>query len=163
MISMIACIDSKHGIGSNNQLPWHLPEDLRYFRRVTEGHPIVMGRKTYESIGKPLPNRTNFVLSRNPQFLTPSSVIITEPSTILSRFFGKESPEVFIIGGSSIYEYFLPYAEKLYLTELEETFDCDAYFPSFSLSEWKNIKKEKGKECDEFDYYFSIYTRRHVK
>jgi len=156
-------MDKNRGIGIRNQLPWHLPEDLRHFKNTTNGHSIVMGRKTYESIGKPLPDRQNYVLSNNSSLSLPSEVIVTDPSVILSKFQGHDNPEVFIIGGSAIYDYFLPYADKLYVTELDEVFECDAYFPLFSLDEWEQTKKVKGIECGEFDYYFTLYERRHAQ
>lgn len=130
-ICLIAAFDRNQLIGSNNQLPWHIPEDLAYFKKVTVNNTIVMGRKTFDSIGKPLPNRKNIVISKN---LGPVDgiTIIQQPDSLLDL--AEET--VFIIGGASIYKHFLPIATKLYITHIDATFSGDVYFPTINWEQW---------------------------
>lgn len=161
LISLIACIDEQYGIGCNNQLPWDLPEDLRHFKKITSGHPIVMGRKTFESIGKPLPNRSNIILTTEQAFHTPQSCFsYNSIKSFLESDWIKEEKEIFIIGGSSIYQQFLPIADRLYLTKIHHTFECDAFFPPFSEVIWKEVDKQEGEECTDYKYDFYRYERR---
>ena len=129
MISIIACIGKNRELGKNGDLCFHDPEDMAFFRATTLGHPVVMGRKTYDSIGKPLKGRQNFVISRSP---TPEGTIwVSDIQEFIEQHrFAEE--EIFVIGGASIYEMFLPYADRLYLTEMNETADADVFFPKFN-------------------------------
>ena len=132
---------------------WHNKEDLQYFRKVTEGHTVVMGRKTYESIGKPLPNRRNIVLTHR-------DIEGIETNTNIDSIIkiGKKE-DIFIIGGEKIYSIFLPFADKLYLTEIDDEKDCDRYFPNFDKEKYnKQIIRES--EENNIKYMFVIYTRR---
>lgn len=160
MISFLWAEDKKGVIGKNNQLPWRLPEDLTYFKRTTMGHPIVMGRKTYESIGKPLPGRTNIVLTRDERFQA-EGCLIFKTKTELLKWIRENNDEVFITGGAAIFGLFMEEADRLYVTKIHEEFDGDTYFPLIDWSEWKLISNEKGIKNKEnpYDYEFRIYER----
>lgn len=160
MISLIWAMDENRVIGMENQLPWRLPEDLKFFKRMTMGHPIVMGRKTYESIGKPLPGRENIVITRDHNFL-PAGCTIMHSIEELLDFSGKIDEEVFVIGGAEIFKEIFHYADKLYLTLIHEQFNGDTYFPVFDLDHWQLESREKGlkDEKNPYDYEFLIYKR----
>lgn len=157
-ISMIACVGKNLELGKNNTLIWHLPNDLKYFKNVTSGKTIIMGRKTYDSLpnGK-LPNRRNIVLQLKEESNIEGVDIFNNIPDILNNV--KDEQEVFITGGASIYKQFLPYANKLYLTEVdEECSDASVYFPSFDKKLYK--KSIISKECDnDINYQFVIYER----
>ncbi|MBR3055770.1 dihydrofolate reductase [Candidatus Saccharibacteria bacterium] len=148
MISLIAAIGKNNELGKDNQLVFHIKEDMRFFRETTTGHPILMGRKTFESIGRPLPNRTNYVITRHPEDL-PDGV---EPVGDLRQFLESwqdSKEELFVIGGATIYEAALPYATTLYLTEVNATVsDADTFFPNFDKSLYTKTLIKKGSEND---------------
>lgn len=153
MISIIAALDQKRGIGKDNKLLWHIPEDLQRFKRLTSGHPVIMGRKTFESIGRVLPNRTNIIVTRNSSFLIPNSIIVNSLEEAITE--AKESPgaeEIFIIGGGQIFQQAFPLALKLYLTVVDGSFDADTFFPDYSMFT-KVIRKEEGRS-GEYSYTF---------
>lgn len=131
MISIIAAIDEKRGIGKNNQLPWHIPEDLKRFKEITSGHTIIMGRKTFESIGKPLPNRKNIVITSQLQNLDGAINDLIFVSS-LEQALEIAKGDVFIIGGGQVYGQAIEKADKLYLTLVEGDFNCDTFFPDYS-------------------------------
>jgi len=131
LISIIAAVAENRAIGIHNRLPWHLPADLKYFRNKTLGHHVIMGRKNYQSIGKPLPQRTNIVITRDPGFDAPGCVVVNSIDAALAAADGD--PEVFIIGGAGIYAQSLPFADRLYLTLVHHSFEGDTYFPEL---EW---------------------------
>lgn len=131
MISIIAAIDEKRGIGKNNQLPWHIPEDLKRFKDITSGHTVIMGRKTFESIGKPLLNRKNIVITSQPQNSEKTVKDLMFVSS-LDKALEKAKGDVFIIGGGQVYEQAIQKADKLYLTQIEGDFSCDTFFPDYS-------------------------------
>ena len=143
-IALIAAMDQNRAIGYQGSIPWNLPEDLKFFRNMTRGHPVIMGRSTYESIGKLLPKRENIILTRNPDY--PVSGAETYASleaafeTLKSKL--KEDDMVFVIGGGQIYEQALPYATHMYVTYIHQTFDGDAFFPSWNAKEWKETWRE---------------------
>jgi len=137
---MIAAMDINRLIGNNNQLPWHLPADFAHFKAVTMGKPIVMGRKTYESIGKPLPGRVNIILSRNPDTNFDGTVCVGNIKQAMVVV--PDAEEIVVIGGSTIYDELLPVADRMYLTYVEAEFDGDAWFPVFEDSEWQEIESE---------------------
>jgi dihydrofolate reductase len=127
----IAAMSNRRVIGRNGAIPWAIPDELRFFRRITTGHRVVMGRKTFTSIGRPLPKRVNIVLTRDPSFRAPFGVLIVhDPAQILS--WPPDDKETFIIGGAEIYRLFLPYCQKLVLTEVCGEYDGDTYFPEFA-------------------------------
>lgn len=159
ILSLIAAVDKNLGIGKDNQLLWHLPADLKYFKKITSGNTVIMGRLTYESIGKALPNRRNIVLSRSKDFKAEGCEVMEDLFTAIKSC--KKNEEVFIIGGATIYRQAIQVADKIYLTRVEASKDADAFFPDFSLSAWKLIHMEmhKADEKNKFNYTFSIYQR----
>ncbi len=155
-------MDKNRLIGKNNTLPWHLPADLAFFKKVTMGKPIVMGRKTHESIGRILPGRENIIITRNKDYKAEGCTIIHNIQDIFA--FEKEYDEVFVIGGAEIFKDALPYADRLYITFIDHEFDGDTYFPLINEGDWTVISKEKGpkNEKNPYEYYFTIYERRKV-
>lgn len=161
MISLIWAMDDNRVIGINNELPWHLPEDLKFFKRTTLGHPVAMGRKTLESIGRLLPGRENIVLTRNEQFYYEGCTLIHSVQDLIE--YGHEiEKEIFVIGGAEIFQLFLPVADKLYVTRIHEQFKGDAFFPEVNFEEWELVLREKGlkDEKNPYDYEFEMYTRK---
>ena len=150
IISIIAAMDRNHLIGNNNQLPWHLPADFAHFKAVTMGKPIVMGRKTYESIGKPLPGRTNIVLTRNPDISFEGVECVSSFSD--AKALVSEAEELMIIGGSTIYEMLMPQVDRMYLTYVDAEFEGDAWFPDFDNSQWLE-KDTVVRPADEKNAY----------
>lgn len=159
MISLIFAMDRNRLIGQNNQLPWHLPADLQYFKRVTTGHTVIMGRKTYESIGKPLPGRKNWVISRQQPLQLEGCTTFSSVAELLNALEAQE--EAFVIGGAEVYRQFFPFADRLYITQLDEAFTGDTYFPEFSFDEWRLIQSEQGikDEKNPYDYRFMVWER----
>ncbi len=151
-ISIISAIAKNRAIGKDNKLLWHIGEDLRRFKALTEGHPVVMGRKTFESLGKSLPNRTNIVITRDKMFEIPGVIIARslEEATEAAKREGKE--EVFIIGGGQIYEQAIKLADKLYLTIVEGEYDADTFFPDYS--DFKKVILEEKHESEGYKYKF---------
>ncbi|MGG1574168.1 dihydrofolate reductase [Fictibacillus sp. NRS-1165] len=140
MISFVFAMDENGLIGNRNELPWHLPADLQYFKKVTMGKPIVMGRKTFDSIGKPLPGRENIILTRNESFQAEGCTIIHSVQQALER---KEE-EVCVIGGAEVFSLFMPYVQRMYITKINESFQGDTYFPEIDESEWKLVSETPG-------------------
>jgi dihydrofolate reductase len=161
MISLLVAMDRNQVIGANNDLPWHLPNDLKFFKEKTMGNTIVMGRKTFDSIGRALPNRRNIVLSRNEIDLPDGVELIRDVETILDMNQSNPSEELFVIGGGGLFEQILPYADRMYITLIDEDFDGDVLFPSFSMEEWVEVSRVKGvkDEKNPYDYYFIHYNR----
>ena len=156
--SIIAAIGKNNELGKDGELIWHLPNDLKFFREITTGHTIIMGKKTFESLPKMLPNRTHVVLSRSNAF--PEGVIVFHTLDDLLKHFEKSDEELFIIGGGSIYKEFLDYSNRLYLTEIDaECKDADTYFPTFDHSEW-NSKVLRENEDDGIKYKHVLYKRK---
>jgi len=158
-ISLIVAVDENNGIGKNNQLPWHLPADLKHFKTLTTGHPIIMGRKTFESIGKVLPNRRNIVISRQSNYLAEGADVV---SSLPDAFdLCEDESEAFVIGGAQIFEQALSQSNILYLTVIHHQFDADTFFPEIDKFKW--IKGEsKTHEPDEkniYSYTFIKYIR----
>ena len=141
-------------IGRDNQLPWKLPADLAYFKRVTMGHPIVMGRRTYESIGRALPGRLNIVVSRNPQFGAPGCTVV--PSLAEAWRAAGDAEEVCVIGGTSIFAEALPAADRIHLTEVEAEVPGDTWFPEFDRSEWSEREVERHPADERHAHPFRI-------
>ena len=150
IISIIAAMDRNHLIGNKNQLLWHLPADFAHFKTVTMGKPIIMGRKTYESIGKPLPGRTNIVLSRNPDIRFEGVECVSDFDDAIALV--PDAEEVMVIGGSTIYEMLLPQVNRLYFTYVEAEFTGDAWFPKFDEQQWLEIESVT-RESDEKNKY----------
>lgn len=162
MLSIIVAIAKNNVIGKDNKLLWHIPEDLKRFKELTTGHTIIMGRKTFESLGKVLPNRKHVVLSQNTEInVDDENVIILRDVKLLKEYI--ESPEEnFVIGGGKIYQMLLPYATKLYITKINEDFDGDIYFPIISENQWKEVKRQTGLKNQEnpYDYEYIDYVRK---
>ncbi|OLO28555.1 dihydrofolate reductase [Alkalihalophilus pseudofirmus] len=161
MISFLVAMDRNRVIGKNNDLPWELPADLAYFKKVTMGHPIVMGRKTYESIGRPLPGRENIIITRNQEYTAEGCTVLHSIEDV-QKVIDHHEKEVFIIGGAEIFKEAFPIADKLYITHIDEEFDGDTFFPEFNLSDWHEVSREKGMkdEKNPYDYYFSVYEKK---
>ena len=157
-LCVIVAIDSAGGIGINNTLPWHLPQDLAHFKRTTSGHPIIMGRKTFDSIGRPLPKRRNIVITRNPDW---SHAGVESVSSLQAAASLVADCDAFIIGGAEIYAQALPLATRLIVTEIGKRFDCDAFFPAIDPQLWRETARQNQRDAgDEFDYAFVTYERR---
>lgn len=160
-ISLIVAIDENYGIGKNNQLLVHLPEDMKRFKRITDGHVIVMGRKTFLSLPKrPLPGRKNVVLTTSPQNIKDECVAVSTIEDALSHC--NSDQENFIIGGDSVYRQFIELAQKLYITKIHNTFEADTFFPAIDMNAWKIVESEshKADEKHKFDYTFVTYLRK---
>ncbi len=161
IISIIAAMDNNRLIGSDNQLPWHLPADLKYFKKVTMGKPVLMGRKTHESIGKALPGRINIVVTKDRHYTAPGCQIAHSIAQALNIAEGH--PEIMVIGGTSFYQQMLPKAQRLYLTQIQgNNFSGDAYFPAWEESEWYETERENHQpdEKNMYAYSFVILEKR---
>jgi dihydrofolate reductase len=152
-------------IGRDNKLPWYLPEDLKYFKRVTTGKPVIMGRKTYDSIGRPLPNRTNIVITRDPGLTLPGVKVVTslEDALELARAESviSDVDEVIVMGGAEIYAQALPHADRLYVTLVHAKVDGDAVFPPIDLGNYQELAREdfSAEGPNPYDYSFVVYER----
>jgi len=160
MISIIAAIAKNGVIGANNTLPWHLPADLKYFRKTTMGHTIVMGRKNFEDIGKALPGRRNIVLTRDKTFSAENCETAHSVNEVTDMVSGEN--EAFIIGGAEIYRAFLPLTNKLYITHIDSAVDGDIKFPDYDTSEWELASETKYQIDDEnrLPFRFCVYQHR---
>ena len=162
MISLIVAYDKNLGIGRKNSLAWKLPEDLKNFKKITEHNYIVMGRKTFDSIGRPLPNRKNIILTRDRDYKQEKCLIINSIQEVLNFAASKPHYEIFVMGGAEIYKEFLEYADRLYVTEVNaEMTYLDAFFPSWDRSKYKSIgRKEYSKDDkNEFDFTFNVFEK----
>lgn len=161
MISIVVAMDKNRVIGKDNQLPWHLPADLNYFKTVTMGKPIVMGRKTYESIGRPLPGRENIIITRNRGFHA-EGCTIEHSIDYIKKLSHDNNIEVCVIGGSEIFHEVLPISDRLYITEIEHEFLGDTFFPKIDKEEWMLTKSEQGPkdEKNPYTYFFHVYEKR---
>ncbi|TAH17651.1 MAG: dihydrofolate reductase [Cytophagales bacterium] len=164
-ISIIAAKSINHVIGKNNQLPWRLPADLQYFKQITLHHHILMGRKTFESIGKPLPQRTSIILTRDKefskQFINEANIFVVDSLEKGIAIAQKHSEnELFIIGGAETYLLAMPFADRLYITEVQTQIDGDAFFPAIDTY-WQEITREKHLKDEKnlYDYDFVVYDR----
>jgi dihydrofolate reductase len=159
-LSIIVAVAENNVIGANNQLIWHISDDLKRFKALTTGHCIVMGRKTFESIGKPLPKRTNIVVSRNKNLVIEGCTVSTSLQEAIAAC--PANQEVFIIGGGELYRQALPLAHKIYLTIVHRHFEGDTYFPEIDYSQWQVVASEKGKptETDGLEYTFIDLERK---
>ena len=156
-LTIVVATDANRGIGIDNKLPWRLPEDMAHFKRTTLGHPVIMGRKTFESIGRPLPNRRNIVITRNPGWKHEGVEAVTSISAAIKLV--GDTPAC-IIGGAQIYAETLPFANRLIVTEIDKAFDCDTFFPPIDPKQWKEVAQEKYySEPNGFDYAFVTYEK----
>jgi dihydrofolate reductase len=156
-LTLVVAIDAKRGIGVDNKLPWHLPEDLAHFKRITSGHPIIMGRKTFDSIGRPLPNRRNIVITRNPAWRHEGVEAV--PSLQAAIDLVGETPAC-IIGGAQIFNESLALASRMVVTEIDHVFACDTFFPAFDDGAWAETARERyHSDANGYDYAFVTYVR----
>ena len=159
-LSIVVAMDENRLIGKDNKLPWHLPADLAYFKKITMGKSIVMGRKTYDSIGRPLPNRRNIVISRNLKTLITGCEVLSSIDDVLS--ITEDEDEVMIIGGASLCEQLLPQVSRLYITKIEGKFDGDIYFPEYDESDWRQVSCESHlpDPSNQHAYHFLVLERQ---
>ena len=155
-LSLIVARASNGVIGKDNQLPWYLPADLKHFKAITMGKPIVMGRKTFDSIGKPLPGRQNIVVTRNPDFVSSGITVVHSVEAAITA--ANETEEIMIIGGTELYKLSLPLADRIYLTDIQQDFDGDAHFPSLG-SQWREVSREDHVSDDALSYSFCVFER----
>jgi dihydrofolate reductase len=162
IISAIVAIDQNRAIGKDNQIPWYLPEDLKYFKKTTIGKPVIMGRKSFDSIGRPLPKRTNIVISRNPFFIASGILVFSSIEEALRLAAQENVEEVFIIGGGAIYEATQNIWDRLYITEVEVESEADVFFPAINPNEWTEISRERhlADEKNAYNYSFIVYERK---
>lgn len=160
MITLIAAAAENNALGKDNDLLWHLPEDFKRFKQITSGHYIIMGRKTFESFPKPLPNRTHIIITRQEEYLVEECLVVHSLDEALE--IAPQNEEVFIIGGAQIYEQALPFADKIDLTRVHTELEADAFFPEFNTSEWNLVFSEKHfkDEKHQFDYTFETYIKK---
>ena len=158
MLSTIVAIANNNVIGKDNKLIWHLPEDLKRFKQITTGKNIIMGRKTFESLGRVLPNRKHIILCNDMEMdIDNENVEILDDISKLDKYINSDE-ENFVIGGATIYKLLMPYVNKLYITKINHDFEGDVYFPEIKEAEWKEISKEKGLKNDENPYYYEYIT-----
>ncbi len=157
-VSIIVAMDRNNLIGASNQIPWHIPGELKRFREITMGKPIIMGRKTHESIGKPLDGRENIVLTKNEEINFEGVKCYSNLDDIFTSF--RNEKEVFVIGGSQIYEITLPIANRLYITMIDREYSGDTWFPKVDFSKWKTIERNNIIEkTTQTEYSNIIYDR----
>ncbi|HET7578633.1 MAG TPA: dihydrofolate reductase [Bacillales bacterium] len=160
MISFLLAMGKNRVIGKDNGMPWHLPADLAFFKKKTMGHMIVMGRKTHESIGKALPGRRNVVVTRDTNYEAEGCIVVHSVDEARELFGNDE--EVFVIGGTKLFNAFFSYADRLYVTYINEEFDGDTFFPEIDDMKWKRTSVEQGvrNEKNPYDYSFITYDRK---
>ncbi|MBL0590895.1 MULTISPECIES: type 3 dihydrofolate reductase [Aeromonas] len=161
-ISMIAAMAHDRVIGKDNQMPWHLPADLAHFKRLTLGKPVLMGRKTFESIGRPLPGRRNLVISRNPGYQAEGIEVVGSVEAALALLAGSSVEELMVIGGGHLYAEMLPSADCLYLTRIDLAVEGDTRFPAFDDGQWQRVDCEShpADEKNPHPYSFETWLRR---
>ena len=160
IISLIAAMDRNRIIGKNNALPWSMPADLKHFRDLTRGKPIIMGRKTFESIGRPLPDRINIIITRDQAYRAPGCVVVHTTDAALQA--AGDAPEVMVIGGGEIFSMFLGRSERMYLTYIDADFEGDARFPKYAADEWQETEREPhdADTTNPHPYTFVILERK---
>ncbi len=152
MISIIAAIGENRELGKDNKLLWHIPEDLEHFRSITKNHPIIMGRKTFESIGRVLPNRTNIIITRDRGYIVKGAIVVHSLDEAIQVAKTKDQHEIFVIGGGQIFAEVLPLVDRLYLTIVHQSFDADTFFPEYS--QFTNIISTEDHESSGYKYTY---------
>ncbi len=162
-VSIIVAVSQNDVIGKDNQLPWHLPADMKYFKETTTGHHIIMGRKTYEALGKPLPNRTNIIITRQTDFTVSGCVVVNDLQSALDYAKNQGETECFIIGGGDIFIQAMVWTERLYITRIAHEFDGDTFFPHLETNDWKLVKEERHMPDpkNRYPYVFLVYDRNY--
>lgn len=161
ILSIIAAIGTNNALGNNNQLLWHMPADMQFFKRTTTGHTVIMGRKTFESFPKgALPNRRNIVVTRDPNYSKPNIEVVHSIEEALGLLKNSPSQEVFVIGGGELYKEALPWADKLYITHIDDAPEADTFFPAIG-SEWQKVSEEthSADEKNPHNYTFTTYQK----
>ncbi|WP_312519169.1 dihydrofolate reductase [Massilia sp.] len=159
-LTLVVAVDANNGIGIDNQMPWHLPEDLAHFKRVTLGKPVIMGRKTFDSIGRPLPKRRNIVITRNSEWSHEGAEAAPSLEAAIAQLDGAPAS---IIGGAQIFEQAMPLADAMIVTHIEQAFACDTFFPPIDPSIWVETTRETHQdEAKGLRYAFVTYARRAV-
>lgn len=161
MLSMIVAAAENNAIGKDNKLLWHLPDDLKHFKNTTKGHHIIMGRKTFESNGRPLPKRTNIIITKNKDFTADGCLIVHSMDEALE--IAKNDNEPFIIGGETIYRQAMPLAERIYLTRVHTEIEGDTFFPEIDENEWEEKSREYHEKDEKHPYPFSIITLERIR
>lgn len=165
IISLIAAASTNNVIGKDNKLLWHLPNDMKFFRNTTWGMPVIMGRKTFESLGRPLAGRTNIVITRQKDWQPDGAFVVHDLKGAMTVAAGTDAKEAFIIGGGEIYQQTLPLTQRLYLTRVHTTIDADAYFPEINFADW-NLLSQLDFKADEkhaYAYSFQVWERKEGK
>lgn len=162
MIHIVVAIAENRVIGKDNQLIWHLPEDLKHFKLLTMGHPMIMGRKTFEAIGKPLPGRTSIIVTRQADYKAPEGCIVASSLEEALQEALYIDEQVMVVGGAEIYQQALPLAEVVHLTLVHESFDGDVSFPELSPSEWDITTQQEHEADEKHAYPFSFFTFRRI-
>lgn len=159
MLSLIVAMDENQLVGRNNALPWHLPSDLGFFKRTTMGKPVVMGRNTYESIGKPLPGRQNVVISRRSEYEAPGCTVLPGLEEAI-RYCG-DAEEIVVIGGAQVYAQTVPLAERMYITRVQAKLEGDAWFTEVDWSQWQKVESEEvpADEKNRYAHCFELWER----
>ena len=162
MLSIIVAKAQNNIIGKDNKLLWHIPEDLKRFKDITTGHTIITGRKTFESLGRVLPNRKHIVFTQNPDFKVNDENVKIVHSMLEIQEYIENKEENFVIGGAMIYNLLMPYVNKMYITEIHKDFEGDTVFPKINLDIWKEVSREKGEDIEQNDleYDFVVYERK---
>ena len=156
-VILVGAVSSNGVIGAGGRLPWHLPEDLKHFKALTLGHPVIVGRRTWESLGKPLPGRENIVVTRTPGYAAPGAAVAASLDAALALCAGV--PVAFVIGGAALYAAALPIADVMVLTEIRRKFDGDARFPDYDRAEWREAQREPRTAADGTRFDFVRYER----
>ncbi|MBF9255380.1 dihydrofolate reductase [Pontibacter sp. 172403-2] len=159
MIAIVVATDENNVIGKDNQLIWHLPADLKHFKQITMGHPMLMGRKTFESIGKPLPGRTSIIITTQQDYTAEGCIVVHTIQEAIDKALALDE-QVYIIGGAEIYKQALPLVDTVYLTKLHHTFDGDTYFPELKEAEWQMVSEEKHAPDEKNKYSYSFIELR---
>jgi dihydrofolate reductase len=156
-IYVVAAVANNGVIGAGGKLPWHLPEDLKHFKNLTLGHPIIMGRRTWQSLGRPLPGRENIVISRQPGFAAPGASVAVSLPAAIALCTGE--PVAFVIGGAEIYAAALPLADGLVLTEIDRAYEGDTHFPGWDRRAWRATQKETHTSAEGVRFAFVLYEK----
>jgi len=161
MISLIVAMAHNRVIGKDNGMPWHLPADLKHFKAITSGHPVIMGRKTFESIGKALPNRRNIVVSRNAEYIAPGAEVVGSLESALNLV--HDQKEIFVIGGAQLFTQALPLAQKMYITYIDLRVEGDTFFPEWDHAQWHEISRKFFNLTPEFPYTYAFVDYERVR
>lgn len=158
MIAIVVAAAENNVIGKDNDLIWYLPADLKHFKRLTMGHPMIMGRKTYEAIGKPLPGRTSIIITSQLDYHADGCIVVHSLEEAIAKGKELDAEQVSIIGGANVYRQALPFTDKVYLTRVHHTFDGDAYFPELPENEWQVVEQEQHEPDEKNKYSYAFLT-----